>query len=708
MEAITGMTFEQLEKYIPKIGDQIAVTNFCRRHHWTSPSCSTKTLSLIQKIKRSYNGEEDNTNNQAGSSEGRKATPGRPYQEERTVKLGWKMNGKLVRDINGGGVRNIKVKKTLTKVELLQEAINLFFPNGICKYGKLDEFKYDLVDYQENHFDENISIGEIFKVAKLTTLRFYLATNKILPEDKSPCIKNRTTQKQIKTKIPKKKLKLTTIDNARTSSNQNLQLDEPEDKTIYTELKEFISTPVISKYSGEQYEPNPDCLVQYLDCGIDANQPCTMISPDSRLGSPTMIEINQLLFDTDTDTVITKSLNETSLNYAELQTNQWEEFRETDSRSLNGTGEAVTQEVSLEMVLKPLQNKITSDKVSMFNVYRADIFNCCVRAIRRKTFSPFNKISVMFSDIEGRSEGAVDAGGPTREMFRLVINHIKNSRMFFGEKKKFLTLDGDALQKQEYFESGRLIALSLIHGGPGPYFFSKNLYSLLVRGYTNNLTMDDIEYEIREKILRITTFCEFKCLQEYVEKESVFSIAGWPIITKIEEKNVMLEDLLKFYGYNRIRPALEQFELGLATGHVLNLIKDHPNLFEDIMCGENNSITSKDLNSLFNITYSEINSSARLLENKSISFWRDFLLDCEDSETEVSLEDIMILATGIDRLPPLGFDVKPTITFQRDVRYPTANTCGLELRLPLGYTTYNEFKSDVAFGIANCKDFAFA
>lgn len=88
----------------------------------------------------------------------------------------------------------------------------------------------------------------------------------------------------------------------------------------------------------------------------------------------------------------------------------------------------------------------------------------------------------MFSDIGGNSEGALDAGGPMREMFRLVIGYIRSSKMFFGEDKKCITLDGEALQKEHYFEAGRLIALSLIHGGPAPYFFSKSLYSTVVHG----------------------------------------------------------------------------------------------------------------------------------------------------------------------------------------------------------------------------------
>ncbi|XP_031327391.1 uncharacterized protein LOC116158703 [Photinus pyralis] len=84
--------------------------------------------------------------------------------------------------------------------------------------------------------------------------------------------------------------------------------------------------------------------------------------------------------------------------------------------------EGCESQISLTILLKRLNEQVTEESVTSFNVYRNDIFTCCLRALKRSSFSVFNKISVKFSDIEGLSEGAVDAGGPTREMFRLVLN----------------------------------------------------------------------------------------------------------------------------------------------------------------------------------------------------------------------------------------------------------------------------------------------
>ncbi|CAH0560577.1 unnamed protein product [Brassicogethes aeneus] len=144
-------------------------------------------------------------------------------------------------------------------------------------------------------------------------------------------------------------------------------------------------------------------------------------------------------------------------------------------------------------------------------------------------FSPFNKISVLFSDIEGNSEGVVDAGGPMREMFRLVIGYIRNSRMFFGEENKYITLDGEALQKEHYFKVG-LIALSIIHGGPALSFFSKSLYSGVVgEGYSKtDFTLNDVENEIREKILKVDSTSSWIYKNTWKMKRFLLSLVGQP------------------------------------------------------------------------------------------------------------------------------------------------------------------------------------
>ena len=58
------------------------------------------------------------------------------------------------------------------------------------------------------------------------------------------------------------------------------------------------------------------------------------------------------------------------------------------------------------------------------------------------------------------------------------------------------------LEKKTYFYIGAIIALSLIHGGPGPQFFSSAVADYIVYGVQNVNAgiMDVLELEMRDKI----------------------------------------------------------------------------------------------------------------------------------------------------------------------------------------------------------------
>ena len=67
------------------------------------------------------------------------------------------------------------------------------------------------------------------------------------------------------------------------------------------------------------------------------------------------------------------------------------------------------------------------------------------------------------------------------------------------------------------------------------------------------------------------------------------------------------------------------------------------------------------------------------------------------------LRDLLVFLTGADEIPLLGFQPEPELTFGHldqfpidcpTREYPVANTCGLQLRLPI-LPTYDIFKCRV-------------
>lgn len=86
------------------------------------------------------------------------------------------------------------------------------------------------------------------------------------------------------------------------------------------------------------------------------------------------------------------------------------------------------------------------------------------------------------------------------------------------------------------------------------------------------------------------------------------------------------------------------------------------------------------------------------------------MLDLEcDPTNNVTLSDLLVFATGCDCPPPLGFPETPQIMFlhEKPSRFPMANTCSLQLKLPVVHKSYEEFKTDMDFAMGNAKTFGF-
>lgn len=68
----------------------------------------------------------------------------------------------------------------------------------------------------------------------------------------------------------------------------------------------------------------------------------------------------------------------------------------------------------------------------------------------------------------------------------------------------------------------------------------------------------------------------------------------------------------------------------------------------------------------------------------------------------ITLEDVLIFATGLRRIPAMGFVTQPELAFLHPedglARFPKANTCSLVLQLPVGQA-YTEFKNNMELGI---------
>lgn len=85
----------------------------------------------------------------------------------------------------------------------------------------------------------------------------------------------------------------------------------------------------------------------------------------------------------------------------------------------------------------------------------------------------------------------------------------------------------------------------------------------------------------------------------------------------------------------------------------------------------------------------------------------------EDSET-ITLEALLIFATGASSVPAMGFQPHPTLCFQHPTaaetaehvaRLPSTSTCALELKLPVA-ATFESLAERLVTAVKNGQDFS--
>ncbi|XP_048010428.1 uncharacterized protein LOC125244380 [Megalobrama amblycephala] len=164
--------------------------------------------------------------------------------------------------------------------------------------------------------------------------------------------------------------------------------------------------------------------------------------------------------------------------------------------------EESTEVLSAADIVSDLSLKVKKTSCSRFNINRADVWDGAVRGFKRLSYDPLHDMLVKFTDDDGTVEDAVDTGGPKREFLTLLMDCLRARRIFDGpDNRRFLTFNNAAARDDDYFLAGRMIAVSIVHGGPGPRFLSEMLYDHLTGRTDINGTVEDITDETMKAAL---------------------------------------------------------------------------------------------------------------------------------------------------------------------------------------------------------------
>uniref|UniRef100_A0A8C4HDA7 HECT domain-containing protein n=1 Tax=Dicentrarchus labrax TaxID=13489 RepID=A0A8C4HDA7_DICLA len=135
-------------------------------------------------------------------------------------------------------------------------------------------------------------------------------------------------------------------------------------------------------------------------------------------------------------------------------------------------------------------------------------------------------------------------------------------------------------------------------------------------------------------------------------------------LRRLEDKNLLVDDILMFQVLHRVRGPFERFRDGLRTLGVLDKIKGHPESFRPLLCWSPTMLTADLVDSLFTIN---------LKNNKALYL--------------VIVHKLRVVMH--DTATPS--------------KLPIANTCINCLKLPL-HTSYRAFQENMDFALGNTHD----
>lgn len=165
-----------LENYIPCYGDRIALFNFCKSRH----PVSKRKQGLLERLREKMKARTESST-ESSSPPTTRASQTKKQKPTQNVEIGWIHNDgnviKQVRAKQGGGTRKIKMATEAGLKEILLEGKNFFF---LMEYlqGPECDFEFQVWDFKQNLLtaDTCQSIGSMYETARLTMLRFYIAT----------------------------------------------------------------------------------------------------------------------------------------------------------------------------------------------------------------------------------------------------------------------------------------------------------------------------------------------------------------------------------------------------------------------------------------------------------------------------------------------------------------------------------------------------
>ncbi|XP_069105066.1 uncharacterized protein [Argopecten irradians] len=680
-EVILIMSDEELTKYLPRYGDRIALLAFLKA---STENTDDRKRTLAERVFEEMDicPKRTKSKNTPSSSEHQMRAwkqQGNKHakKKQRRVEVGW-MNFdtfhqtyKQVKAPKGGGVRHYSYDGSTNVSKILTDAQDIFFDgSGASPLGQRNGFSFEIIDCNHKTIENTLTVAELYEATKVKILRVYMATKKKdqthvpNPEDSSDFvaadIESPTIAFRRRRVCPL--LESSLEDTCSTVPLPGSSHEEPASSPCGT-----VSLPA----SSSEESANSPCGTVSLPASSSeesANSPCGGVPLPGSSSEEPVDHLDFLDFD-----------------------------------FIGGPSD-----LTLESVLEWWQKKTIiyngTDDGSQLLISRSNILKSTIRVVKRDSFNYCSKFKVHFSGEDGD-----DLGGPKREFLRLLMAELSEVIFQGGEKNKFFLHDLEKLTASTYELAGRLVAFSVLHGGPGIPVLHPMAYQFIVQGESAfKMGLPAVEdcicdMETRDKIIALQNATSQDGYGKVLNEISDWCLEQGLAPTNfraIAEKDRLVSVLKKNEIFYKVQSEITQFKDGLnKVGCFLDAVLLAPSALMSLFVRQNKKLRFTDLRSLYTVNWSPEGSNHRALEQQAIYCLEAFLADCEGGSTEVSLNDVLSFWTGATDLPPLGFTKSLEVAFGSTKQLPSAHTCAMVLTIWRGFGEPEEFEQAITKAI---------
>ncbi|KAK5648008.1 hypothetical protein RI129_002900 [Pyrocoelia pectoralis] len=644
MEAVRQAEDHELQKFLPAFGDRTAVVHFCKRFKHNRGSLISKLTEKLKTKENKYtnDGGNDNYANKL------KIKTGKYEKPTRMIEMGWMLNGAYVRQNKGGGTRRLSVLKTFKYDDLLKVAKDLFFPKGnSSKNHKIEEYDCKLLDYTGNEVERQFSVGDLFKITKLTTVRFYLGTVKKLDESDDEVLPQTipSTSFEIGTERTsartrsKKAIESTVCVDSKAAYMQPLIIDNISPPTETEELR-HLTEKISAKTTTEKAVESTVC--------VDSQTPYIYINDNN---SPETEEFQHSI-----------SFSEVVLPQQSFgDINEFLHFNAPPHLNENAIYDL--EETEHFAVIK-------------LNLHRGHIFEELTKEFETIGSGESYTMDIKVILPNGQTEIAFDNGGVLRD----VLTEFWNS--FYDECCEGATCKVPVIRHDYCEKKWRAIGKVLLIG----YRQIKYFPTKLARAFVEYIILGNFSTDLINNLLLYVGICDANTLKsalknfESVDTDDILDVMGNIGCKKIITK----ENFLQILGEIAHALLIQKPMFIIDTWQKILAFR----ISNDTLIEIYETLAMSNKNVLRILSFDK-NEQITVEKEKVFEFLKKYIRDAD----QITLEKFTRFCTGADILTNNSI----TITFNTTEgfrRCPVGHTCACTLELSTTYQTYTEFKCE--------------